>query len=172
VNVAFHELAGVALAQETAAWLEARPPTAPPSRVAWLLAVGLAVLSHGILDALPHYYPLPSAVDVAVSLALVAGGLAAFPRGRRWWLLAVCLAAVLPDIIDHVPDDLHRHVSPSIPVPPNLFPWHWLTGSGSLTGRTGPLWRESLTNHVIVVAFCAVAIVRTRHVLRPWAARS
>jgi hypothetical protein len=165
VNVAFHELVGIAIAQETGARLGTRE-SGKRAPVAWTVAFVLAVLSHGILDALPHYYPLPSAVDGVVSITLVAAWLLLVPRWMRWPLFAIGFGALLPDIVDHLPKDLHRHLHLDLPVLPNLFPWHWRTDSGSLTGRTGPLWRESLTNHLIVLAFCATAILRTRHLLR------
>jgi hypothetical protein len=170
VNVAFHQLVGIAITHETAAWmgapLEAPDPAARTRATIWATAFGLAILSHGVLDALPHYYPLSSAADTLVSLALVAVWLCLIPRWLRGPLLLVGVGALLPDIIDHVPDDLRKHLGWNIPVPPNLFPWHWPTGSGSLPGRTGPLWIESLTYHLIVVIFCAVAIARTSHLLR------
>ena len=164
MNVAFHELVGIAIAQETGARLGTRASGRPGVR-AWIVASGLALLSHGILDALPHYYPLPSAADVVVSVALVGAWLLLVPRWMRWPLFVVCLAALLPDIVDHFPKDVRRHLHIDLPVLPNLFPWHWRSDSGSLTGRTGPLWLESLTNHVIVLAFCATMIVRTRALL-------
>jgi hypothetical protein len=163
VNVAFHELAGIAIAQETGLRLGALPRR--PGALAWTVACVLAVLSHGVLDALPHYYPLPSIIDAAVSIALVAGWLLLVPRWMRWPLFVVCVAALLPDIVDHGPKDLRRHLHLDLPVLPNVFPWHWPSGSGSLDGYTGPLWLESLTNHVAVVAFCATAILRTRRLL-------
>lgn len=126
----------------------------------------LAVGSHGVLDALPHYYPLPSAADAIVSILLVAAFLALVPRATRLPFLLVALAALLPDLVDHLPDDLRKYAGLPIPEIPNFFPWHWRSGSGSWPGRTGPLWLESLVNHAIVLAFCATSIVRTRHLLR------
>jgi hypothetical protein len=171
VNVAFHEFVGIALAQEAAAWLGA-PPPAPTGdetqrrRFTWGLTFALAVLSHGALDGLPHYYPLGSAGDTVVSILLVGGWLWMVPRWLRGPGFLICVGALLPDIIDHVPDDLRKHLGLPIPVPPNLFPWHWPTNTSSLVGRTGPLWVESTAFHVIVVAFATAAIARTRHVLR------
>jgi hypothetical protein len=171
VNVSFHALAGIAIAHETGGRLGEisafpAPHGGPPSAArAWSTAFGLAVLSHGILDGLPHYYPLGTWLDAAVSTALVAIWLVRIRPVLRVPLLVMCLAAISPDIIDHVPRDLNRHLGLHLPELPKLFPWHWRTGSGSMPGTTGPLWRESMTNHGIVVAFCAVVIFRTRHLL-------
>jgi len=117
LNVAFHELVGIALAQEVGA-------RGPGVRArSWLAACALAVASHGVLDALPHYYPLPPPwADAVVSVVLVAGWCLLVPRWMRAPLLLVCVASLLPDIIDHVGDDLRKHLGIPFPVVPNLFP--------------------------------------------------
>jgi hypothetical protein len=168
MNVAFHELAALAITQETAARLG--PPRAgTPTRAAragvWAVAIVLGLASHGILDALPHYYPLGSWPDVGVSLALLGVWLWLVPRWVRLPLVLVCLAAVLPDFVDHTIRLLNRHFALGLPDHRPLFPWHWRSGSGSYPGRTGPLWRESLTNHLIVLLFAGVSLWRTRALL-------
>ena len=164
MNVTFHELAGVALAAEAAGRAGTGTGTQRPRTGAWAVTCGLAVASHGILDALPHYYPLPPWVDAILALLLVGGALALAPRGTRMPMFLVCLAVLLPDIIDHTPDDLRKHLGIPFPHWPNLFPWHWPRGSGSWRGRSGPDWLISRVNHAIVIAFCAVAIARNRRV--------
>jgi hypothetical protein len=165
MNVTFHELAAIAIAQETAAGIQARPGR--HVRWTWAGAVALGVLSHGVLDAIPHYYPLPSPVDAVLSIARVAGWCWLVPRWMRVPLLLVCLGALLPDIVDLLPGDLRRLYGVHLPVWPRVFPWHWPAGSGSHRGRlVGPYWFVSLVNHLIVLAFCAASIVRTRHLLR------
>jgi hypothetical protein len=159
VNVAFHELTGIALAHEAAG-----RPGGGARR--WAITCALAVASHGVLDALPHYYPLPPWVDAFAALVLVLGALALVPRGVRLPLFLVCLSALLPDIVDHAGDDLRKHLGIPFPQVPNLFPWHWPRGSGSWRGRSGPDWLISWVNHGIVLAFCAAAILRNRHLWR------
>jgi hypothetical protein len=161
MNASFHELVGIALAQEVGA----RATQPPGSARSWAAACLLAVASHGVLDALPHYYPLQSWEDAAVSLVLVGGWCLLVPRWMRGRLLLVCVAALLPDIIDHVPDDLRKRLGLPLPVLPNLFPWHWPAGQASWPGRSGPKWVISVVNHLIVVVFCAAAVVRTRQLL-------
>jgi hypothetical protein len=167
MNVAVHELAGASLAFEAAARLGA-----PGGRsrgggrvVVWTVTFALAVLSHGVLDGLVHYYPLGHWPDALVSLALAAFLLARVPPWLRGPLLATMLGALAPDIIDHVPRDLDRQLHLGLSPPPPLFPWHRRAGSGSYPGLfAGPLWLESLVNHGIVLAFCAAAMLRTRQV--------
>ncbi len=171
MNVAFHELVGIAIAHEASAALG--PPTAYDGGsttqrrgTIWAAAFGLAVLSHGILDGLPHYYPLGIWPDTVVSIAFLAFWLTRVPRWMRVPVIVVCVGSLLPDIIDHVPRDLNRHLHLGLPEWPKLFPWHWREGSGSIPGKTGPLWRVSVANHAIVVAFCVTAFIRTRQLLR------
>jgi hypothetical protein len=169
MNVAFHGLVGIALAHEVGTSRESREA---PGAKTWAWTCVLAVASHGILDALPHYYPLAPWEDAIVSLLLVTVWSALVPRWLRKPLLFVCVASLLPDIIDHVPDDLRKHLGIPFPALPNLFPWHWLVGSGSWRGRSGPNWVVSVVNHAIVVGFCATAIYRNRQLLSvPWTAR-
>jgi hypothetical protein len=169
LNVAFHELVGIALFQEASAGLQRQESPDTGRALVWGVTCALAVGSHVVLDALPHYYPLTPWVDAVTSILLVGGWCLLVPRGLRRPLLLVCVAALLPDIVDHVPDDLRKHSSWPVPMVPNLFPCHWPAGSGSWRGRSGPNWIVSAVNHLIVVAFCAVALVRTRHLLRrPW----
>src|SRR5690349_776525 len=100
MNVAFHELAALAITSETAAWIGAPGGAVPPARSRaargwiWAVAFLLAVGSHGILDALPHYYPLGSWLDAGVSIVLVGGTLALAPRWLKLPLLAVCGGAI------------------------------------------------------------------------------
>ena len=75
--------------------------------------------------------------------------------------------ALLPDVIDHVPEDLNRHLGTHLPVWPNVFPWHHRGGSGSLSGVVPRDARiASIANHVIVVAFCAATLWLSRRALR------
>lgn len=166
MNVAFHELVGVAIASEAGAYLAARGERG--RRTTWAAAGLLAIGSHALLDNAPHYYPLAPWLDATLSIALVAAAVWRAPGWMRGWLFAICVASLLPDIIDHVPEDLRKHLGLDIPVPPNFFPWHWPSNRASLPGRTGPYWIESLTNHAIVVAFATASLARTRGL---WAAR-
>ncbi|HVU50602.1 MAG TPA: hypothetical protein VHL80_07930 [Polyangia bacterium] len=177
MNTAFHALAGLAIGQTAAARLvaaehEERPPGAPDdgrARYARVTAYTflLCVMSHGVLDGLPHEYPLRALGDTLWTTGLVAAWML-FIRPRYRLLLAIAfLGAELPDLIDHVPRDLDRHLGLHLPVLPKLFPWHHREGSGSLSGDVPPMARvASLVNHVIVVTFSATLMWISRRALR------
>jgi hypothetical protein len=166
LNVSFHALAGLAIGQTTASL--SRGPHERPRPGVVVAAFGLAVMSHGVLDGLPHEYPFRALADTLVTAALVGVWMWLIEPRFRALLLVALLGAVLPDVIDHVPRDLNRHFGTHLPELKKVFPWHGSGGSGSLSGE-GILFRAhiaSVTNHVIVVTFCAVALWLTRGVLR------
>jgi hypothetical protein len=91
------------------------------------------------------------------------------------------LGAVLPDLVDLGPPLCRKLLALPIPVVMHapLFPWHWTDGSGSLhvLGRHAPVAGRgyldrgdnqlvSITNHVVVVYFAAVAILGNLRVFR------
>jgi hypothetical protein len=185
LNVAFHTLAGLAIGQSAAAAEALRaqaaaPPDAdgrregrrPGRRLAVAVVLALGVFSHGVLDALPHFYPFRGLGDAVATAALFIGWMSMVPR-RHWPLLvAACAGAVLPDVIDHLPRDLNRHLGLRLPVLPKLFPWHWPEGTGSLSGEQPLRYHVvSMVNHVIVVSFCAAALWISRGILRRPGAR-
>jgi hypothetical protein len=177
LNTAFHALAGLAIGQTAACRLlgaerEETPAHAPVdarslyARVAALTFL-LCVMSHGVLDGLPHEYPFRALGDTLWTLGLFCGWML-FIRPRFRPLLAIAfVGAELPDLIDHVPRDLNRHLGLHLPVLPKLFPWHHPEGSGSLSGYVLPMARvASLVNHVIVVTFAATLMWLSRNALR------
>jgi hypothetical protein len=171
MNLAFHALAGLAIGQTAATRIAAEP--APRTRrhdvVVATLAFGLAIMSHGILDGLPHEYPFRALGDTLATAAVVAAGMAPLRPRHRVLVLVALLGAVLPDVIDHAPRDLNRHFGTHLPELKKIFPWHGAGGSGSLSGDH-ILFRAhvaSIVNHVIVVSFSAVTLWLTRRVWRP-----
>jgi hypothetical protein len=171
LNIAFHTLAGLAIGQAAACRLIERdaPHDAPRASTARLVAwtFVLCVMSHGVLDGLPHEYPFRALGDTFwTSTLLLSWMLLIQPRFRALLALAF-LGAVLPDLIDHVPRDLNRHLGLHLPVLPKLFPWHHREGSGSLSGYVLPLARvASLVNHVMVATFSVTVLWLSRRALR------
>lgn len=102
---------------------------------------------HGLLDYLPHAYPINSVVDVVLSLALISIMLLLTERGR-WLLLGVCfIGAIFPDLVDLGPAIVNIRLGWSLPVF-KIFPWHWREYSGSI--YDGSRGVESFLYHLIV----------------------
>jgi hypothetical protein len=106
--------------------------------------------------------------DTLATAALVLPWMWLIEKRFRSLLLVALIGTVLPDVIDHVPRDLNRHLGTHLPEVTKIFPWHGRGGSGSLSGDAIPFRARvaSVANHVIVVTFCAVTMVRARRVLR------
>jgi hypothetical protein len=180
LNVAFHALAALAIGQTAACRTAPSQRPAPGgdvvldserrvSRRFWIAAVVfvLGVMSHGVLDGLPHEYAFKWLGDTIASATLVGVWLAITKPGYRSLLLIAIAGAVLPDVIDHVPRDINRHLGTHLPELRKLFPWHHRGGSGSLSGVVPfDAHVASIANHVIVVSFCAAALWLSRGTLR------
>jgi len=166
LNVAFHSFAALAIGQ--AAACRTAPTDRPRRRVAIAAVVfTLGVMSHGVLDGLPHEYPFRWLGDTLASTALVGMWMAITRSGYRGLPLVAIVGALLPDVIDHVPRDLNRHLGTHLPELQKLFPWHHPGGSGSLSGVVPFRARvASIANHIIVVSYCAVVLWLSRRALR------
>lgn len=171
MNVAFHTLSALAIGQ-TAAWrLDVADRRARRGAITALVIL-LGVMSHGVLDGLPHEYPFKWLGDTVSTTALVVVWMAIVEPRHRLLLLIAIASAVLPDVIDHVPRDLNRHLGTHLPELTKLFPWHHRGGSGSLSGEVPRDARiASITNHIIVVTFSGVMLWLSRAALRKTVAR-
>lgn len=151
MNVTFHTLASFA----TAAVLSAsgrgqttHRETTGDGLITLSLGFGTALLLHGLLDYAPHSYPLPSGLDVALSLILLVVAIRYAKRQHRI-LLGVCfLGGVFPDLVDLAPALVNRHLGWALPVA-KFFPWHWRQYSGSTYDGSRAL--ESLLLHSLVI---------------------
>jgi len=166
LNVAFHTLSALAIGQTAAVRMDAADGRRRRISIAvWVFVLG--VMSHGVLDGLPHEYPFKWLGDTISTTVLVVTWMAIVqPRHRALLLLAIG-AAVLPDVIDHVPRDFNRHLGTHLPELTKLFPWHHRGGSGSLSGEVPFDARvASIAYHLIVVTFSGVLLWLSRGVLR------
>jgi hypothetical protein len=166
VNVAFHSLAALAIGQ--AAACRTTPTDLPRRRLAIAaIAFVLGMMSHGVLDGLPHEYPFRWLGDTVASIALVGTWMAITRAGYRSLPMIAIVGALLPDVIDHVPRDINHHLGTHLPELQKIFPWHHPGGSGSLSGVV-PYRAHvaSIANHIIVVSFCAAVLWLSRRALR------
>jgi hypothetical protein len=145
MNVTFHVLASFA----TTAALSTVKATNQRARFS-LLAAGLiaGVILHGILDILPHSYPINSILDVMLALILFAVGSLLVVKAQRLLFLACYLGAILPDLVDLGPAILNKRLGTTFPVI-KLFPWHWKMYSGSIYDGSKSV--ESALSHMVVL---------------------
>jgi hypothetical protein len=133
MNVVFHTLTAVAIA------VVAIDTGIPDKRIItkWhiktgLLAFILCVMSHGVLDYMPHCYPIPSKIDVFAGLLMILTVTWLTNHSFRPIMLASFVGSVLPDVIDLLPAVLNKHMHLNLPILNKCFPWHWKIFSGSI----------------------------------------
>jgi len=154
VNVTFHTT--VALA--TAAFLsstQSRPASggtaARPSLLIAVIGFVAGVVEHGVMDYVPHSYPIPSGMDVVFSIILFTVAVA-LTKPQFRVLVTVCfIGSIFPDLVDLGPPILNRHLGWSLPSV-KIFPLHWPQYSGSLDHGANNL--QSVVSHSVFIGFC------------------
>jgi hypothetical protein len=158
VNVTFHTLAALG----TAAVLSSKPHAQDLRQAAahdplYIQAIGFGagVVVHGLLDYIPHTYPIKAGLDVMISLVLFAGAILLAHRSHRL-LIAVCfLGAIFPDLVDHGPAILSKRMGWPAPTV-KIFPWHWPQYSGSIYSHERNA--SSLFCHLVVLGISLVLL--------------
>ena len=134
MNVTFHIIGSFA----TAAVLSLKKQETPLSLwKKYLFGFATGIIIHGVLDYLPHQYPLASKIDVALALFLLVVFLAV-SQSRNFLLILICYAgSIFPDLIDLGPAIATKHLGIPFPqFPFKIFPWHLKQFSGSIYDGT------------------------------------
>ncbi|AQS93676.1 hypothetical protein BXQ17_06225 [Polaribacter sp. BM10] len=119
----------------------------------------LGVISHGILDYIPHCYPLNSKVDVILGLFLMLFLIYAVKMHSKLLILVVLFGCIFPDIIDLSPGILNSIFNINLPIFDNIFPWHFHEYSGSIYIDECSV---SNINHLLTLIFCTIIIYLNR----------
>lgn len=92
----------------------------------------LGIISHGVLDIIPHCYPINSKIDFLVSSFLICTII--FLTNKRYRILIVFsfIGSLFPDIVDLSFPILNKYAYLNLQVHRNYFPWHWKIYSGSI----------------------------------------
>lgn len=152
MNVIFHTLASLTTVAVLSRKIKQRNAFSfPPLNAYLFLAAGFTVgiLIHGILDYAPHNYPLPSVIDVFLSLFLLAAALVVV-KLHLWLLTIVCFTGgIFPDLVDLGTAIINKRLGTNLPVV-KVFPWHWSHYSGSIYDGSRQI--ESAVYHLTVAA--------------------
>ncbi len=108
----------------------------------------MAFFSHGILDYIPHCYPINSKIDFISGLLIVI--IFTFLVKKPYKLIIVFAfgGSIFPDLIDLAPAILNKYLEFNLPIHKNVFPWHWPEYSGSLYNRDCGV---STLNHILLM---------------------
>jgi len=160
MNVVFHTLASVATAAVLSSQLkENKPVNSITGLTISVIGFTMGIVLHGLLDLIPHQYPVPSALDVVVSLILFFLIFMLAQKEARWILFICFLGAIFPDLVDLGPGILNRQLRLHLPMV-KIFPWHWKEYSGSIYDGSR-LWL-SMLGHLVVTSIsgCLILIFR------------
>ena len=115
----FHALTSLAAAAVLSSCRRFENPTRvfAPSDVVFLVAgFTLGIISHGVLDVVPHAYPIGSRADVSLGLVIFVSALF-FARKRNYLLITACfVGSIFPDLVDLGPAILNKQLGWSLPV--------------------------------------------------------
>jgi hypothetical protein len=156
MNVLFHVASGMAV-------VSGLPEDSPfNAKFAWqrpTIGFVAGVMSHGVLDVIPHCYPVNSILDVGLSLCLILAFIWGANSPAKWMVAATFFGCIFPDVFDLGPKLLNKHLGFRIWEIENVFPWHNPHYSGSIYSNA---CGYSLLYHVIIVVVCGLFIFYRR----------
>jgi hypothetical protein len=134
----------------------------------YLIGFAGGIVVHGILDLLPHQYPIPSKVDVILAPLLLLLFLFVSQK-QNFLLILICFAGcVFPDVIDLGPVIVDKYLGIALPrLPFRLFPWHTTKYSGSI--YDGSRVVESAVYHILFSLIClSLLYICRKNIFRFW----
>ena len=92
----------------------------------------IGIISHGVLDYVPHCYPIPAKIDAMIGLLIILG--VTFLAQKNYRLIVFCafVGSIFPDLIDLLPAILNKYLGLQISIAEKFFPWHFHEYSGSI----------------------------------------
>jgi hypothetical protein len=123
-----------------------------------LIVFVTALFSHGILDYIPHCYPIPSKLDVLLGLIMILTGVLLSNKRYRLIVALAFLGCIIPDLIDLSPAIMNKQLGWHLPIFNKIFPWHLKTYSGSI--YNGQCTVSNINHIVLVVLIGAVFWLR------------
>jgi hypothetical protein len=113
-----------------------------------ILVFGIGIISHGILDFIPHCYPINSKLDVILGLIIIATTIWFIKKRYRIVAISSFIGSIFPDLVDLLPSILNKQIGFNLPIKNKIFPWHWHEYSGSIYTNNCNI---STINHILLV---------------------
>ncbi len=114
----------------------------------------LGIIAHGVLDIIPHCYPINSKIDFIISLFLICTAILCLNKRYRVLVAFSFLGALFPDIIDLSIPILNKYAYLNITVHENYFPWHWKIYSGSIYSSN--CTKSSIYQTILVISIILI----------------
>jgi hypothetical protein len=158
MNVTFHIIASIAMASIFCIKKGETSLDLPK----FLIVFVLGVLVHGVLDYLPHQYPISSKFDVGIALCLFFLTLF-FVKKQNCLLLSIAfIGGIFPDLVDLSAGIADKYFGLTLPqLSFKIFPWHWKKYSGSIYDGSREI--ESAVYHISVLLIGICVLIKTKH---------
>lgn len=119
----------------------------------------VGVISHGVLDYIPHCYPVNSKLDAIVGLTMILTTTWLTNKKYRIIMLLSFLGCIFPDLIDLSPSIINKHLGLDLPIIDKIFPWHLKEYSGSIYTDNCNI---STLNHILLLlTICIICWFRS-----------
>lgn len=158
MNVLFHTTTAFGIAV-----LFTHTKSKKPSIATGIFIFMIGILSHGILDTIPHCYPIPSKIDASLGLLMITIVSWRCNKKYRILVLSSFIGCIAPDLIDLSPAIINKQLGWSLPVFDKVFPWHFKQFSGSVYTHDCTI---SNINHTILLLALGTACWYKRSVMR------
>ena len=149
MNVLFHTTTALGIAV-----LFTHPKSKKPSIVTNIFVFIIGILSHGILDIIPHCYSIPSKLDASLGLLMILTATWFSHKKYRIIVLSAFIGCNIPDLIDLSPAIINKQLGWSLPVFDKVFPWHFKQYSGSI--YTDDCTVSTINHTILVIALGAI----------------
>jgi hypothetical protein len=113
-----------------------------------ILVFAMGIISHGVLDYIPHCYPINSKLDVILGLIIIS--MIVWFINKRYWLISLSsfIGSIFPDLVDLLPSILNKQIGFGLSIKNKVFPWHWQEYSGSVYSNN---CNVSTMDHILLV---------------------
>ena len=149
MNVIFHTTTAISVAVLLTDTKRIEQLTISKS-VIWtsMLAFTVGLISHGVLDYIPHCYPINSKIDAIAGLTMIL--LITWLTNKKYRLIMGLsfLGCIFPDLVDLLPSIINKQLGLSLPIIDQVFPWHLHDYSGSIYNEN---CNNSTLNHVLLL---------------------
>ncbi|MCH5717503.1 hypothetical protein [Niabella hibiscisoli] len=122
MNVIFHTVSAIGVVAMVTDTSIVKPDNYRAVTTVATIALFAAVFFHGVLDYMPHCYPVHSKWDVVIGLCIIATGTILVRKTYRLIVVAAFAGCILPDIIDLLPAISNKYMGWEIPIMQPIFP--------------------------------------------------